>query len=63
MPVEKALAIIEKDSGTHFDPDLVKIFLSMKRNGIGYKALKPPKTAEAVASTKAEKENQQSKLV
>ena len=63
MPVEKALAIIEKDSGTHFDPDLAKVFLSMKRNGIGYKALKPPKTAEVVASTKAEKENQQSKLV
>lgn len=63
MPIEQALAIIEKDAGTHFDPELAKLFLSMKRNGIGYKSLKPPKTSEVVAQTKAEQENQQAKHV
>ncbi|MCD4667056.1 MAG: response regulator [Sulfurimonas sp.] len=27
MPLEKVLSIMENDSGTHFDPDLVKLFL------------------------------------
>jgi len=41
MPLEKALTIIEKDGGSHFDPYLSKIFVTMKRNGQGYKACKP----------------------
>ena len=41
MPLEKALNIIEKDGGSHFDPYLSKIFVAMKRNGQGYKACKP----------------------
>jgi len=39
MPLEKALQIIEKDAGTHFDPELAKLFVAMKRNGKGYKSL------------------------
>jgi putative nucleotidyltransferase with HDIG domain len=41
LPVERALAIIEKDAGSHFDPYLAKLFVAMKRNGEGYKACKP----------------------
>jgi putative nucleotidyltransferase with HDIG domain len=40
LPVEKALNIIEKDAGSHFDPYLAKMFVAMKRNGQGYKACK-----------------------
>ena len=39
MPLEKALGIIQKDAGSHFDPELAKLFVSMKRNGKGYKSL------------------------
>jgi HD-GYP domain-containing protein (c-di-GMP phosphodiesterase class II) len=39
MPLEKALSIIQKDAGSHFDPELAKLFVSMKRNGKGYKSL------------------------
>jgi len=59
MPIEQALAIIEKDSGSHFDPELAKVFLAMKRNGIGYKSLKATEVGEVVASTKAEEAMQQ----
>jgi len=41
MPVEEALRRIEKDAGTHFDPEIARLFVSMKRNGKGYKALRP----------------------
>jgi hypothetical protein len=41
MPIERALNIIEKDGGSHFDPYLSKLFVAMKRNGHGYKACKP----------------------
>lgn len=61
MPMEQALDIIEKDAGTHFDPDLAKVFLAMKRNGIGYKALKKPESKEVVAKTTAEREIQAAK--
>jgi|FLOH01.1.fsa_nt_gi putative nucleotidyltransferase with HDIG domain len=54
MPIEQALAIIEKDAGSHFDPDLAKVFLAMKRNGIGYKSLQVVERAEVVALTSAE---------
>jgi len=27
MSIEKALSIIEQDSGTHFDPEVAKVFL------------------------------------
>jgi len=40
MPVEEALRRIEKDCGTHFDPEIGRLFVSMKRNGQGYKALR-----------------------
>ncbi len=30
--IEKALGIIEKDAGTHFDPELARLFVSLKRN-------------------------------
>ena len=33
FPVEKALAIIEEDTGTHFDPVLAPIFVELIRNG------------------------------
>lgn len=52
MPVAKALAILEKDAGSHFDPDLVKVFVAMKRNGQGYKPLKKGE-ASMEAPTKA----------
>ena len=29
-PVEDALALIEKEAGQHFDPELAKMFLSME---------------------------------
>ena len=61
MAIEKALQIIEKDSGTHFDPELAKIFVAMKRNGDGYKSIKPAEAKEVVVPTKAELLNQQSK--
>jgi putative nucleotidyltransferase with HDIG domain len=61
MPLEQALDIIEKDAGTHFDPELAKIFVAMKRNGVGYKALKKPECKEVVAETSAEKEIQAAK--
>ena len=41
MPLEKALAILVKDAGSHFDPSLVELFVSMKKNGKGYRALRP----------------------
>ena len=41
MPLEKALAILVKDAGSHFDPSLVELFVSMKNNGKGYRALRP----------------------
>lgn len=52
MPVAKALAILEKDAGSHFDPDLVQVFVAMKRNGQGYKPLKKGE-ASMEAKTKA----------
>lgn len=52
MPVAKVLAILEKDAGSHFDPDLVQVFVAMKRNGQGYKPLKKGK-ASMEAKTKA----------
>ena len=33
MPIEKALGIIEKESGTQFDADLVTAFVKMGKNG------------------------------
>ncbi len=36
MPVEEAFAEMEKSSGTHFDPQLVKIFLGLKEEIMGY---------------------------
>lgn len=30
MPVEEAFRIIEEESGTHFDPELVEVFLKNK---------------------------------
>ncbi|MBC8369782.1 MAG: HD-GYP domain-containing protein [Planctomycetes bacterium] len=41
MPIERALNIIQKDSGTHFDPYLAQMFVALKRNGHGYRACKP----------------------
>ncbi|MFQ5748198.1 MAG: HD-GYP domain-containing protein [Planctomycetota bacterium] len=41
MPIEEALRRIEKDAGTHFDPEIARLFVSMKRNGKGYRALHP----------------------
>jgi HD-GYP domain-containing protein (c-di-GMP phosphodiesterase class II) len=61
MSLEKALEIIEKDAGTHFDPDLAKVFVAMKRNGVGYKAMKSSKTTAVVAETKAEEGIRQGK--
>jgi len=52
MPVAKALAILEKDAGSHFDPDIVRVFVAMKRNGQGYKPLKKGE-ASMEAKTKA----------
>jgi len=40
--VEKALEILLQDAGAHFDPELAQLFVAMKRNGIGYKALTKP---------------------
>lgn len=42
MPVEKALEILLHDAGAHFDPEMAQLFVAMKRNGIGYKALTKP---------------------
>ncbi len=36
MPVEEAFAEMEKSSGTHFDPQLVKIFRGLKEEIMGY---------------------------
>ena len=36
MPIEEAFAEMEKSSGTHFDPQLVKIFLGLKEEIMGY---------------------------
>ncbi|MEM5768100.1 MAG: HD-GYP domain-containing protein, partial [Bacillota bacterium] len=33
MPVENAAIEIEKDAGTHFDPDLARLFVSIIRSG------------------------------
>lgn len=30
MPFEDALAILQKDSGTHFDPKCVEVFIDAK---------------------------------
>lgn len=49
MPIAKALKIIENDGGTHFDPELSRMFVTMKRNGKGYKPLPMEKAAEGVA--------------
>ena len=46
MPLNQALVILEKDSGSHFDPSLVQIFVSMKRNGKGYRALSADSATE-----------------
>lgn len=48
MEPERALEIIEKDAGTHFDPELAKLFVDMKRNGVGYKPLKKSGPTEVV---------------
>ena len=34
IPQEKAFQIIQEESGTHFDPELVKIFLSAKEKAV-----------------------------
>lgn len=34
IPVEEALKIMEEESGTHFDPTLLKIFLEYKEKYI-----------------------------
>lgn len=47
MAIDKALNIIEKDAGTHFDPELARMFVTMKRNGKGYKPLPRPGAVEA----------------
>ena len=39
MEVERALQILEKDAGTHFDPHLVELFVAEKRSGKGYKGV------------------------
>ena len=39
MEVELALQILEKDAGTHFDPQLVALFVAGKRSGRGYKGV------------------------
>ncbi len=55
MPVAKALAILEKDAGTHFDPELVRLFVAMKKAGRGYKPLKKAEAAvEAPTRAKAQ---------
>ena len=36
MPIEEAFAEMEKSSGTHSDPQLVKIFLGLKEEIMGY---------------------------
>ena len=45
MEIEKALNIIEADAGTHFDPQLASLFVTMKRTGKGYKPLPSSKPA------------------
>ena len=47
MAIDKALNIIEKDAGTHFDPELARMFVTMKRNGKGYKPLPRAGSVEA----------------
>ena len=39
MPVERALKILEKDAGSHFDPELVRLFVDKKRSGDSYKGV------------------------
>jgi len=39
MPVERALKILEKDAGSHFDPELVRLFVAKKRSGDSYKGV------------------------
>ena len=46
VPVAKALEIIEADAGTHFDPELARMFVAMKRAGKGYKPLPQPVAVE-----------------
>lgn len=53
MPVAKALNIIENDAGTHFDPELSRLFVTMKRNGKGYKPLPKETAAEGAPSKPA----------
>lgn len=50
MPIAKALEIIENDGGTHFDPELSRMFVTMKRNGKGYKPMPREEAAEAKPS-------------
>ncbi len=38
MSYEESFAIIQKDSGTHFDPELVKLFMDLKPKIIAYLA-------------------------
>lgn len=47
MAIEKALNIIEADAGTHFDPQLASLFVTMKRTGKGYKPLPSAKAVQA----------------
>ncbi|MHC4823278.1 MAG: HD-GYP domain-containing protein [Planctomycetota bacterium] len=51
MAIDKALNIIEKDAGSHFDPELARMFVTMKRNGKGYKPL--PKSGSAEPGRKS----------
>ena len=50
MEIPKALEIIERDAGTHFDPELARVFVEKKRAGVGYKAMKVSKDAEVMTS-------------
>lgn len=54
LPVEQALREIEKGAGTHLDPDLARLFVSMKRNGKGYKAVRRGVPAAALGESEAE---------
>ncbi|PCJ54147.1 MAG: hypothetical protein COA70_05795 [Planctomycetota bacterium] len=53
MAIEKALNIIEADAGTHFDPQLASLFVTMKRSGQGYKPL--PSSVPAKEPKKSKK--------
>ncbi len=52
MPMEKVLFIIKKDSGTHFDPDLVKVFFDNleELQTIGEKYLEMPEPHQEPSS-------------